>query len=227
MSNEVDVAILECGNASLGQMGKVISSNMAWSRSKTRLEGCRTSNGRMSTSSSGGDTDAQWLSGLCRRPRPLRRPWVGPASPIASCYAACATRRATAIEIARTRILAGMCRSGRWSLVQTRRPRDFLPPTKGERTLDPDWLRFQTARRDEPDLFWSLRPAPHGPIRRDRTRFRARQGQEQQAMAFRESQRSIQEDLHRRRSSSASPLVAEPLRLFEICATSDGGAALR
>src|SRR5438445_10000424 len=65
--------------------------------------------------------------------------WAG--ARVATCYAACASG-AAAIDIARARILAGLCDV---ALVvgADATPKGFLAPTAGERQEDPDWLRFR------------------------------------------------------------------------------------
>merc|ERR1711969_482155 len=75
--------------------------------------------------------------------------WTG--IPVASCYAACASG-ATAMEIARTRILAGMCDVALVVGADTT-PKGFLAPNKGERQLDPDWLRFHLLGATNPTYF--------------------------------------------------------------------------
>src|SRR4029077_222474 len=70
---------------------------------------------------------------------------------VASCYAACASG-ATAIEAARTRILAGLCDL---ALVvgADATPKGFLAPVAGERWDDPDWLRFRLVGAANPAYF--------------------------------------------------------------------------
>ena len=141
---------------------------------------------------------------------------------LASSYAACASG-ATALGVARAQILAGVCDVALVVGADTT-PKGFLAPNAGERPDDPDWLRFRLlgatnptyfalyARRrmelygDTPDDFAMVkvknsRHAVHNPNARYAKEFGA-------------------EDV------ANSPVVADPLRLLEICATSDGGAAL-
>ena len=75
--------------------------------------------------------------------------WTG--IPISSNYAACATG-AHAMEAARTRILAGMCDVAVVVGADTT-PKGFLAPTKGDRVLDPDWLRFRLLGATNPTYF--------------------------------------------------------------------------
>jgi len=75
--------------------------------------------------------------------------WTG--IPIASCYAACATG-AQAIDIGRARILSGMAEVVLVVGADTT-PKGFLAPNKGERSLDPDWLRFRLLGATNPTYF--------------------------------------------------------------------------
>src|SRR5919109_1228317 len=75
--------------------------------------------------------------------------WTG--VPVATCYAACAAG-ATAIDIARTRILAGLCDVALVVGADTT-PKGFLAPTGGERHDDPDWLRFRLLGATNPTYF--------------------------------------------------------------------------
>ena len=95
---------------------------------------------------------------------------------VASCYAACASG-VTALEAARTRILAGLCDVALVIGGDTT-PNGFLAPTTGERWDDPDWLRFRLIGATNP-TYSRYREATHGPgLRRDRPGFRQREGQE-------------------------------------------------
>ena len=70
---------------------------------------------------------------------------------VSSSYAACASG-ATALESARTRILAGMCDVALVIGADTT-PKGFLAPTAGERWDDPDWLRFRLMGATNPAYF--------------------------------------------------------------------------
>src|SRR4029077_11549347 len=65
--------------------------------------------------------------------------WTG--VPVATCYAACAAG-ATAIDIARARILAGLCDVALVVGADTT-PKGFLAPTWADNSSDPDWRRFR------------------------------------------------------------------------------------
>jgi acetyl-CoA acetyltransferase len=146
--------------------------------------------------------------------------WTG--VPIASCYAACATG-AHAIEIARTRILAGMAEVVVVVGADTT-PKGFLAPNKGERALDPDWLRFRLLGATNPTyfgLYAQRRMDLYGATEQDFAHIKVKNSKHGISNPNARYKKIFTEE-----EVLASPLVAEPLRLFEICATSDGGAAL-
>jgi len=146
--------------------------------------------------------------------------WTG--IPVASCYAACASG-ATAMEIARTRILAGMCDVALVVGADTT-PKGFLAPNKGERQLDPDWLRFH--------LLGATNPTYFGLYARRRMDLFGATEQDFAHIKVKNSRHGVENPNARYKKVFTeeevlgSPLVADPLRLFEICATSDGGAAV-
>ncbi len=142
--------------------------------------------------------------------------------PIASCYAACASGT-QAIEAARTRILAGLCDVAVVAGADTT-PKGFLAPNKGERQLDPDWLRFRLLGATNPTyfgLYARRRMELYGAEERDFARVKAKNSRVGATNPNARYKKVFTED-----EVLASALVADPLRLFEICATSDGGAAL-
>ncbi len=146
--------------------------------------------------------------------------WTG--IPIASCYAACATG-AQAIEIARTRILAGMAEVAVVVGADTT-PKGFLAPNKGERTLDPDWLRFRLLGATNPTyfgLYAQRRMDLYGATEQDFARIKVKNSKH----GFTNPNARYRQ-IYTEAEVLASPLVSAPLRLFEICATSDGAAAL-
>jgi len=147
--------------------------------------------------------------------------WTG--IPVASCYAACASG-ATAMEIARTRILAGLCDVAVVVGADTT-PKGFFAPTGGgAREQDPDWLRFRLMGATNPTyfgLYARRRMDLYGATEEDFARVKvknARHGLANPNARYRKEV-TVEEVLE-------SPFVAEPLRLLEICATSDGGAAV-
>jgi acetyl-CoA acetyltransferase len=146
--------------------------------------------------------------------------WTGVR--ISSSYAACASG-AQAIESARTRILAGLCDVALVVGADTT-PKGFLAPNKGERQLDPDWLRFRLLGATNPTYFAlnaRRRMELHGATDADFAAVKvknSRHGLHNPNARYRKEV-TAEEVL-------ASPIVSDPLRLLEICATSDGGAAL-
>ncbi|MBV6423971.1 MAG: hypothetical protein NAOJABEB_01781 [Steroidobacteraceae bacterium] len=145
--------------------------------------------------------------------------WQG--AQVNTSYAACASG-AQALAAARSKILSGECEVA-LVIGSDTTPKGFLAPAKGERPDDPDWVRFRIgitnptyfalyARRrmalygDTVDDFAlvKIKNSEHGfenPNARYRKRFSAAE-------------------------VAASPMVANPLRLMDVCATSDGAAAL-
>ena len=146
--------------------------------------------------------------------------WTG--VPIASCYAACASG-AQAIDIARMRILSGMADVVLVVGADTT-PKGFLAPNRGERPDDPDWLRFRLLGATNPTYFafWARRRMDlYGATERDFAKVKvknARHGLQNPNARYR---KEFTED-----EVLASPMVSDPLRLLQICATSDGAAAV-
>ena len=142
--------------------------------------------------------------------------------PIMSCYAACASGT-QALEAARTRILAGMADVAVVVGADTT-PKGFLAPAKGERQLDPDWLRFRLLGATNPTyfgLYARRRMDLYGATEQDFAHIKAKNSKVGATNPNARYKKVFTEE-----QVLASPLVADPLRLFEICATSDGGAAL-
>jgi acetyl-CoA acetyltransferase len=146
--------------------------------------------------------------------------WSG--ARVASCYAACAAG-AQAINTARAHILAGMCDVALVVGADTT-PKGFFAPVGGERRDDPDWLRFRLLGATNPTyfgLYARRRMALYGATDEDFAQIKvknARHGLTNPNARYRKEV-TLEEVL-------ASPVVADPLRLLEICATSDGGAAI-
>ena len=146
--------------------------------------------------------------------------WTG--VPVASVYAACASG-AVAIANARAQILAGLCDVALVVGADTT-PKGFFTPVGGDRKDDPDWLRFHLLGATNPTyfaLYARRRMDRFGATEEDFARVKvknARHGLANPNARYR-GEVTVEEVL-------ASPMVADPLRLLEICATSDGGAAL-
>ena len=145
--------------------------------------------------------------------------WQG--AQVNTSYAACASG-SQALAAARAQILAGACDVALVVGADTT-PKGFLAPMAGYRPEDPDWVRFHLGitnptyfalyARRRMDLYGAtvedftavkLKNAAHGaanPNARYRKRFT-------------------------REEVNGSAMVADPLRLLHVCATSDGGAAI-
>ena len=146
--------------------------------------------------------------------------WTG--ARVATCYAACASG-AAAIDIARARILAGLCDV---ALVvgADATPKGFLAPTAGERQQDPDWLRFRLLGATNPTyfgLYARRRVELYGASERDFAKVKVKNARHGLSNANARYRKEVTED-----EVLESPLVADPLHLLDICATSDGGAAV-
>jgi acetyl-CoA acetyltransferase len=141
---------------------------------------------------------------------------------IASCYAACASG-AAAIDAARARILAGLSDVALVLGADTS-PKGFFAPGGGERSTDPDWLRFRLLGATNPTyfaLYARRRMALYGSTEADFAAVKvknARHGLNNPYARYRKEV-SVEDVL-------ASAMVADPLRLLQICTTSDGGAAV-
>ncbi len=141
---------------------------------------------------------------------------------VASSYGACASG-AQAIDVARARILAGLCDV---ALVvgADAAPKGFFAPTGGDRPDDPDWLRFRLLGATNPvyfGLYARRRMEMYGASELDFARVKvknSRHGTTNPNARYKKAF-TIEEVLE-------SAIVSDPLRLLMICATSDGGAAL-
>jgi acetyl-CoA acetyltransferase len=141
---------------------------------------------------------------------------------VASSYAACASG-VTALEAARTRILAGLCDVALVVGADTT-PKGFLAPNAGDRPTDPDWLRFRLVGATNPTYFALAarrRMDLYGATSTDFASVKVKNAANGLANPNARYQKAVTVD-----DVLASPVVADPLHLLEICATSDGGAAV-
>ncbi len=146
--------------------------------------------------------------------------WQG--AQVASSYAACASG-AAALSTARAQILAGLCDVALVVGADTT-PKGFLAPNKGERGDDPDWLRFRLLGATNPTyfaLYARRRMELHGATPRDFAKVKVKNAQHGLHNPYARYRKEVSEA-----DVMASPVVSEPLRLLDICATSDGAAAL-
>ncbi len=146
--------------------------------------------------------------------------WNG--AQVASSYAACASG-VTALSTARAQILAGLCDVALVIGADTT-PKGFLAPNKGERGDDPDWLRFRLLGATNPTyfgLYARRRMELFGATREDFARVKVKNAQHGLANPYARYRKEVSID-----DVLTAPIVAEPLGLLDICATSDGAAAL-
>ena len=141
---------------------------------------------------------------------------------IASSYAACASG-AMALQQARAHILAGFCEVALVVGADTA-PKGFFAPTSGDRPSDPDWLRFRLLGATNPvyfGLYARRRMDVYGASLDDFSRVKIKNS--------RHGLHNKNARYHREYTEAdmaKSPVVSDPLRLLDICATSDGAACV-
>jgi len=146
--------------------------------------------------------------------------WKG--NRISSCYAACASG-AHAINLARAQILAGFSEVALVVGADTT-PKGFFAPVGGERRDDPDWLRFHLLGATNPTyfaLYARRRMEAYGATPADFARVKVKNSRHGLSNPYARYRKEVTEE-----EVLASPIVADPLHLLEVCATSDGGAAI-
>jgi len=145
--------------------------------------------------------------------------WQG--AEVNTSYAACASG-SQALAAARNKILAGACDVALVVGADTT-PKGFLAPAGGYRPEDPDWVRFYLGITNPTyfALYARRRMALYGDTLEDFAAVKvknSRVGSHNPRARYRKSFSAGE--------VAASAVVADPLRLMDICATSDGGAAL-
>ena len=141
---------------------------------------------------------------------------------LASSYSACASGT-TALQVARGQILSGACDVALVVGADTT-PKGFLAPNAGDRPDDIDWLRFHLVGATNPVYFGlhaRRRMDLYGATTDDFAMVKvknSRHGAHNPKARF--TKEYGLDDVRN------SPVVSDPLRLLDICATSDGGAAL-
>ncbi|HET6166395.1 MAG TPA: lipid-transfer protein [Marmoricola sp.] len=141
---------------------------------------------------------------------------------VATSYAACATG-AQALDTARARILAGLSDVALVVGADTT-PKGFLAPNAGERWDDPDWLRFRLLGMTNPAyfaLYARRRMDLYGATQADFAAVKVKNARHGLANPNARYRKEVTAD-----EVLASAVVADPLHLLDICATSDGGAAV-
>ncbi|MBK3556357.1 lipid-transfer protein [Streptomyces sp. MBT56] len=146
--------------------------------------------------------------------------WQG--ARVASVYAACASG-AQAIDTARAQILAGLA-DVVLVVGADAAPKGFFAPAGGERPDDPDWLRFRVLGATNPayfGLYARRRMALYGDTPEDFALVKVKN-----AAAGALNEYARYRTVVTAEEVATSAMVADPLRLLDICATSDGAAAL-
>ncbi|MFE0605969.1 lipid-transfer protein [Streptomyces sp. NPDC058892] len=146
--------------------------------------------------------------------------WQG--ARVTSVYAACASG-AQAIGAARAQILAGLA-DVVLVIGADAAPKGFFAPAGGDRPDDPDWLRFRMLGATNPAyfaLYARRRMAIHGDTLEDFAQVKVKNAAAGRLNPYARYRKAVSTE-----EVAASAVVADPLRLLDICATSDGGAAL-
>lgn len=146
--------------------------------------------------------------------------WTG--APVVSSYGACASGT-QALATARAHILAGMCDV---ALVvgADAAPKGFFAPAGGERKTDPDWLRFHLIGATNPiyfGLYARRRMDVYGATSSDFAKVKVKNSRHGRNNPNARYKKEVTEE-----EILASAVVSDPLHLLDICATSDGGAAI-
>jgi acetyl-CoA acetyltransferase len=145
--------------------------------------------------------------------------WQG--AEVNTSYAACASG-AQALAAARAKILAGGCELALVLGADTT-PKGFLAPAAGYRPDDPDWVRFLLGITNPTyfALYARRRMDLYGATVEDFTAVKVKNAAHGAANPnARYRKRFTREEV------LESAMVADPLRLLHVCATSDGGAAV-
>ena len=146
--------------------------------------------------------------------------WSG--IPVSSSYGACASG-AVALDAARARIEAGLADVALVVGADTA-PKGFFGPLPGDRPEDPDWLRFHVLGATNPTyfaLYARRRMERYGATPKDFAAVKVKNSRHGLANPNARYRKVFTED-----EIAESPIVADPLRLVDICATSDGAAAV-
>jgi acetyl-CoA acetyltransferase len=141
---------------------------------------------------------------------------------VSSSYAACASG-VTALQVARGQILSGATDVALIVGADTT-PKGFLAPNEGDRPNDMDWLRFKLVGATNPVYFGlqaRRRMDLYGATSDDFARVKVKNSRH--SVHNPRARFTKEYDVDDVRNS---PVVSDPLRLLDICATSDGGAAI-
>ncbi|MGH8540189.1 MAG: lipid-transfer protein [Stenotrophobium sp.] len=145
--------------------------------------------------------------------------WQG--AQVNTSYAACASG-SQALAAARSKILSGECEVALVIGADTT-PKGFLKPQPGERPDDPDWVRFRLGITNPTyfALYARRRMEMYGDTQADFARVKVKNAEHGFTnINARYRKKFTAADV------AVSAIVADPLRLMDICATSDGAAAI-
>lgn len=145
--------------------------------------------------------------------------WQG--AEINTSYAACASG-SQALAAAKAKILAGEAECALVIGADTT-PKGFLAPAKGYRPEDPDWVRFYIGITNPTyfALYARRRMDVYGDTMEDFAAVKVKNAKHGFTNPYARYRKQFSAA-----DVAASPMVANPLRLMDICATSDGGAAV-
>ncbi|MDZ7782584.1 MAG: lipid-transfer protein [Halioglobus sp.] len=145
--------------------------------------------------------------------------WQG--AEVNTSYAACASG-SQALAAARNKILCGDCDVALVVGADTT-PKGFLAPSGGYRPEDPDWVRFYLGITNPTyfALYARRRMDLYGDTLDDFAAVKVKN-----SLVGSKNPRARYRKCFTAEDVAASAVVADPLRLMDICATSDGGAAL-
>jgi acetyl-CoA acetyltransferase len=145
--------------------------------------------------------------------------WQG--AEVNTSYAACASG-SQALAAARNKILAGGCDVALVVGADTT-PKGFLAPAGGYRPDDPDWVRFYLGITNPTyfALYARRRMDLYGDTLADFAAVKVKNSR-----IGSKNPRARYRKCYTAEEVAASAMVADPLRLMDICATSDGGAAI-
>lgn len=145
--------------------------------------------------------------------------WQG--AQVNTSYAACASG-SQALAAARSKILSGECEVA-LVIGSDTTPKGFLKPAPGERPDDPDWVRFRLGITNPTyfALYARRRIEMYGDTQADFALVKVKNAEHGFTnVNARYRKKFTAEEV------AASSIVADPLRLMDICAVSDGAAAI-
>ncbi|MES2489382.1 MAG: lipid-transfer protein [Pseudomonadota bacterium] len=145
--------------------------------------------------------------------------WQG--AQVNTSYAACASG-SQALAAARSKILSGECEVA-LVIGSDTTPKGFLKPAPGERPDDPDWVRFRLGITNPTyfALYARRRIEMYGDTQADFALVKVKNAEHGfNNVNARYRKKFTAEEV------AASSIVADPLRLMDICAVSDGAAAI-